>query len=285
MYKRQDPNVVDRHIQFSTAEGCDPDVVSMSDQLVVRDANMKVGIDTPTGVKRGVRARGRKTFVQPMGVAQFDRSGSGVFSAPMGAQDHSGNLLSPRVAMEGDKGPVVQREIRAPGGVDGTDAVNCATSRVASGLGRHEYGAATPSDVADCPGESSAGTNVVASGHSVDEPSAHVGSAALPSDNVVANQGADCNLSGAHRIADLPDDSMSWGHISSNCTRARGTAECRTAAGNIPDIVEQHTAAGDSRSSDTCAGFPPYDSVVTERPVIAEGAVTPNSVISPGVES
>jgi len=43
-----DQSVVDRHIQFSTAEGCDPDVVSMSDQSVVRDANVKVGVDTPT---------------------------------------------------------------------------------------------------------------------------------------------------------------------------------------------------------------------------------------------
>ena len=195
-------------MQFSTAEGCDPDVVSMSDQSVVRDAHVKVGIDTPTGVKSGVRARGRKTFVQPMGVAQFDRSGSGVFSAPMGAQESSGNLLSPKVATEGDKGPVVQ---------DGKDGVNCATSRVASGLGRHECGAATPSEVAnrhgietrlDSLGGSSAGANVVARGRLPNEPSLHVGSAALPSDSVVVDQGMDRNLSGAHSIADLPDDSM-----------------------------------------------------------------------------
>jgi len=160
------------------------------------------------------------------------------------------------VATEGDQGPVVQ---------DGKDGVNCATSRVASGLGRQQCGAATPSEVANRHGietrldsldGSSAGTHVVARGRLPNEPSLHVESAALPSDSVVVDQGTDRNLSGAHSIADLPDDSMSWGHISSDCAGARDTTECCATAGDIPDIVEQHTAAGDSRSSDTCEGFP-----------------------------
>jgi len=217
-----------------------------------------------------------------MGVAQFDRSGSGVLSAPMGTQERSDNLLSPKVATEGDKGPVVQ---------DGKDGVNCATSRVASSLGRHECGAEMPSEVANRRGietrldsldGSSAGANVVARGRLPNEPSLHVESAALPSDSVVVDQGTDRSLSGAHSIADLPDDNMSWGHMSSDCARARNTMECCATAGDIPDIVEQHTAAGDSRSSDTCEGFPLCDSVVAERPAHNDGAVAPSSVAEEG---
>jgi len=119
----------------------------------------------------------------------------------------------------------------------------------------------TPSDVADRRGmetrldrldESSAGANVVASGRLANEPSSHVGSAALPNDSIVADQGADCKISVADCIADLQDDSMSRGNTSSDCARARGTAECRATAGNIPTIVEQYTAAGDSRNFFTC---------------------------------
>jgi len=140
----------------------------------------------------------------------------------------------------------------------GTDGVDHATDRFASGLGRHESGAATPSDVADRRGietrpdrlgESSAGANVVARGRLANEPSLHVGSAALPSGSMNAN--ADADRSGADRIADLQGDSMSSGTTSSDCARARNTAECRAAVGSIPDVVEQHTAAGDSRNLDT----------------------------------
>jgi len=186
------------------------------------------------------------------------------------------------VVTEGDKSPVVQ---------DGKDGVNCATSRVASGFGRHECGATTPSEVANRHGTetrldsldgSSAGANVVARGRLPNEPSLHVESAALPSNSVVVDQGMDHSLSGAHSIADLPADSMSWGHISSACARASDTTECCATARDIPDIVEQHTAAGDSRSSDTCEGFPLCDSVVAERPVIEDGVETPSSAIEEG---
>jgi len=111
------------------------------------------------------------------------------------------------------------------------------------------------------------------------EPFLHVESAALPSDSVVVDKDAARNLSGAHSIADLPDDSMSWGHISSDCARVSDTTECCATAG---DIAEQHTAAGDSRSSDTCAGFPPCDGMVNERPDHTEGAASPSSVIVGG---
>jgi len=76
---------------------------------------------------------------------------------------------------------------------------------------------------------------------------------------------------------------MSRGNISSDCGTARGTAECRATAGNIPDIVEQciDTAAGDSRNLSTCADFPLCDSVVTESSLIDEGAATPSAVEFP----
>jgi len=198
---------------------------------------------------------------------------------PRGAQERSGNLLSPKVAMEGDKGPVVQ---------DDTDGVNCATSRVATGLGWHECGAATPSEAANSRGietrldrssESGAG-KCGCEGSFANEPSLHVECAALPSDSV--NTNADADRIGADRMADLRRDSMSSGITSSDCCSARNTAECRAAVGSDPDVVEQHTAAGDSRSSDTCAGFPPCDGMVTERPDHTEGAASPSSVMEEG---
>jgi len=230
-----DPSVVGSHIQFSTVEGSHPDVAATSGQSAVKDATPPIGIETPTGVRKGVRSRGRKWSVQPMAMTEFARRDSEKFSAPRGAQERSGNLLSPKVAMEGDKGPVVQ---------DDTGGVNCATSRVASGLGRHECGAA------------------------------------LPSDNVNAN--ADADRIGADRMADLQGDSMSSGIASSDCGSARNTAECRAAVGSDPDVMEQQTAAGDSRSSDTCAGFPSCDGMVNERPDHTEGAASPSSVMEEG---
>ena len=112
------------------------------------------------------------------------------------------------------------------------------------------------------------------------EPSLHVGSAALPSDSVNAN--ADTDSIGADRMTDLRGDSMSSGITSSDCCSAGNTAECRAAVGSDLDLVEQHTAAGDNRSSDTCAGFPPCDGMVTERPDQTEGAASPSSVIEEG---
>ena len=185
-------------------------------------------------------------------------------------------------------------EVRAAEGQRGTNGVNRATNRFASGLGRHECGAVTPSDVADRRGmktrldqldERSAGADVVARGRLANEPSSHVGSAALPSDSIVADQGADRKISVADRIADLHDDSMSKGNTSSDCARARGTMDCRATAGDIPTIVEQYTAAGDSRTLDTCKDFPLCDSVVAERqgvetlsPASKGGAASPSAV-------
>ena len=125
--------------------------------------------------------------------------------------------------------------------------------------------------------ESGAGANVVVRGRLPNEPSLHVECAALPSDSVNAN--ADADSIGADRMADLRGDSMSSSDASSDCARARQTAECRAAVGSDPDIVEQHTAAGDNRSSDTCAGFPPCDGMVNERPDHTEGAASPSSVM------
>jgi len=149
-----------------------------------------------------------------------------------------------------------------------------------------------PSDVADRRGietrqdrlsESSAGANVVARGRLANEPSVHVGSAALPSGSMNAN--ADADRSVADRIADLQGDSMSSSNTSSDCARARNTAECRAAVGSIPDVVERHTAAGDSRNVDTCEGFPLCDSVIAERrgvqtpsPASDGGAASPSAV-------
>jgi len=264
----------------------------MPGQSAVRGATTTLGIEMQTGVLSGVNSRGRKNFVQPMGMAEFDRSDSGEFSAPMGARESSEVR-----AAEGRHGKSEVRfaegrhgksEVRAAAGQHGTSGVNHATNRFASGLGRHEGGAVTPSDVADRRGietrpdrlgESSAGANVVASGRLANELSSHVGSTALPSDSIVADQGADRSISGADRIADLHDDSMSRGNISSDCARARGAAECRAGAGNIPAVVEQHTAAGDSRNLATCADFPLCDSVNDA------GAATPSQVIDNGTAS
>ena len=261
-----------------------------------------------TGVLSGVNSRGRKNFVQPMGMAEFARSDNGEFSVPMGARKFEGDLLSPMGATgsheverevraaEGQHGKGEVRaaegqhgtsEVRAAGGQHGTNGVNRATNRFVSGLGQHECGAVTPSDVADRRGmetrldrlgESSVGANVGARGRLANEPSLHVESAALPSDSIAADQGADRSINVADRTADLQDDSMSWGNTSSDCARARGTAECRATAGNIPDIVEQYIAAGDNRNLVTCAAFPLCDSVVTERSVF-EGAAMPSSVV------
>jgi len=205
-----DPSVVDRHIQFPTAEGCDPDVVTTSGQSAVRDATTTIGIETPTGVRSGVSSRGRKNFVKPMGVAEFARSDGGKFSAPMGAREF-GEVH----AAGGQHG---KSAVYVAGGQHSTNEVDRATNRFASGVDRHENGAAMPSDVADrrgietrpdCLGESSADANMVARGRLANEPSSHVGSAALPSDSKVADQGAARNLSGAGSTADLHSDSMS----------------------------------------------------------------------------
>jgi len=265
-----DPSVVDRHIQFSTVEGSHPDVVTTSGQSAVQDATTPIGIEMPTGVRKRVRSRGRENFVQPMGMANFVRGDSGKFSAPMGAREFEGDLLSPgsttrshavsaqfSVPMgarkfEGDllspgsatgshgvseqfSAPMGAREfsgVRVAEGQHGTNGVDHATNRFWSGWGRHESGAATPSDVADRRGietrqdrlgASSAGANVVARGRLANEPSLHVGSAALPSGSMNAN--ADVDRSGADHIADLQDDSMSSSNASSDCARARNTAE------------------------------------------------------------
>jgi len=94
-------------------EGFCPKFVSMTGQSAVRDATTTVGIETPTGVSSGVSSRGRKNFVKPMGVAEFARGDSGKFSAPMGAQNYEGDLLSP-VCATGSQG--VSEQFSAPMG-------------------------------------------------------------------------------------------------------------------------------------------------------------------------
>jgi len=248
-------------------------------------------------------------FSAPMGSREFkgdsfspecatrSHTVSGEFSVPMGARKFAGDLLSPGCATgshgvsEQFSAPMGAREfgaVRVAGGQHGINGVDHATDRFASGLGRHESGAATRSDVADSHGietrldrrgESSAGANVVARGRLANEPSLHVGSTALPSDSMNAN--ADADRIEADRIADLQGDSMSSGTTSSDCARARNTAECRVAVGRIPDVVEQHTAAGDSCNLDTCEGFPLCDSVIAERP----GVETPSANVEGGTAS
>jgi len=96
--------------------GYDPDVVAISSQSAVRDATTTVGIDTPTRVYSGVNSRGRKSFVEPMGMAELARSDSGEFSAPMGAQNFEGDLLSPMGATGSHE---VECEVRAAKGQHG----------------------------------------------------------------------------------------------------------------------------------------------------------------------
>jgi len=222
---------------------------------------------------------------------------SSEFSVPMGARKFEGDLLSPGGAIrshgvsEQFSAPMGAREfgdVRVGEGQHGINGIDHATDRFASGLGRHESGAATPSDVAHSRGietrqarhsESGAGANVVARGRLANEPSLQVECTALPSDSMNAN--ADAVRSVADRMADLRGDSMSSGITSSDCARARNTAECRAAVGSIPDVVEQHVAAGDSRNLGVCAGFPLCQSVITESP----GIERPSSVVDGGAAS
>ena len=309
-----DPHVVDGQVQFKTVEGSSPDSVAISSQSAVRDAKQNAGIESPTFVRNSERSCGRRNFVQPMGMAEFDRSESGEFSAPMGARKFGGDLLSPRGATGSHE---VECEVYAAEGQHDQSAVytaegqhdqngECrATNRFASGLGRQACGAVSPSDVADRRGiearpdrlgVSGAGANVVARGRLANEPSSHVESAALPSDSIVATEDADRSILDGHsahdmsvadRIADLPDDSMSRGNISSDCGKARGTAaECRATTGSISDcstISEQctDTAAGASRNLTACADFSLCDSAHTASAVVDEGAATPSVVESP----
>jgi len=169
-----DQSVVDRHIQFSTVEGSHPDVVTIPGQSAVQGATTPIGIEMPTGVRKGVSSRGRKNFVQPMGVAEFVRCDSGEFSAPMGARKFEGDLFSPGCAtrshavseqfsvpmgarkFEGDllspecatgshgvseqfSAPMGAREfrdVRVAEGQHGINDVDRATNRFRSGLGR-----------------------------------------------------------------------------------------------------------------------------------------------------
>ena len=311
-------------------EGSHPDVVATPGQSAVQGATPPIGIETPIGVRKGVSSRGRKIFVQPMGMANFVRGDSGQFSAPMGAREFEGDSFSPESAtrshtvdaqfsvpmgarkFEGDlllpgsatgshgvsgkfSAPMGAREfsgVRVAEGQHGTTGVDHATNRFRSGLGQHESGAATPSDVAHsrgietrlgCHSESGAGANVVARGRLANEPSLHVECAALPSDSMNAN--ADADRIGADRMADLQGDSMSSGITSSDCTRARNTAECRAAVGSIPDVVEQYITAEGNRNLDTCEGFPLCESVITEHPGVERpssasdgGAASPSAV-------
>ena len=94
-----DPSVVGRHIQFSTVEGSHPDVVATPDQSAVQGATPPVGIETPTGVRKGVSSRRRKNFAQPMGMANFVRGDSGEFSAPMGAENSRETRFRQRVQL------------------------------------------------------------------------------------------------------------------------------------------------------------------------------------------
>jgi len=279
-------------------EGSHPDVAATSGQSAIKDATTPIGIETPTGVRKGVRSRGRKRSVQPMGMTEFARRDSSEISAPMGAGKFPRDLYSTEGAT---RSHTVSDEFSVPmgaGEIDGvraaegqhsTNDVDLATDHFASGLGRHESGAATPSGVVHSRGietrldrssGSSAGANVVARGRLPNEPSLHVGCTALPSDSV--NTNVDADRIGADRMAALRGDSMSSGITSSDCCSARNTAECRAAVGSDPNVVEQHTAAGDSRSSDTCAGFPPCDGMVNERPDHTEGAASPSSVMEEG---
>jgi len=139
-------------------EGSHPDVAAISGQSAIKDATPPIGIETPTGVRKGVRSRGRKRSVQPMGVTECARRDSGEISAPMGAGEFHGDLYSPEGATrshgvrEKFSAPMGAGEfegVRVAEGHHGTNGVDHATDRFASGLGRHESGAATPSDVAD----------------------------------------------------------------------------------------------------------------------------------------
>jgi len=234
-------------------EGSHQDVVATPGQSAVQSATPPIGIETPTGVRKGVSSRGRKNFVQPMGRAGFVRGDSGEFSAPMGAREFEGDSFSPESATRshtvdaqfsvpmgarkfgGDllspesatgshgvsekfSAPMGAREfggVHVAEGQHGTSGVDHATDRFRSGLGQHESGAVTPSDVANRRGietrqdrlsESGAGANVVARGRLANEPSLHVECAALPGDSVNAN--ADADRIGADRMADLQGDSM-----------------------------------------------------------------------------
>jgi len=125
--------------------------------------------------------------------------------------------------------------------------------------------------------------------------------AALPSVSTVATQDADRSIldgysahdmSVADRIADGCLSSQDFSavclthadsNISSDCGRARGTAQCRATAGNVPAIVEQRTdtAAGDGRNLTACADFPLCASAHNASAVVDEGAATPTAVEFP----
>ena len=94
-------------------EGSHPDVAATSGQSAVKDATPPIGIETPTGVRKGVRSRGRKRSVHPMGMTEFARRDSGEISAPMGAGKFQGDLYSPEGAT-GSHG--VSEKLSAPMG-------------------------------------------------------------------------------------------------------------------------------------------------------------------------
>ena len=142
-------------------------------------------------------------------MAEFDRSKSGEFSAPMGARKFGGDLLSPRSATGSHE---VECEVHAAEGQHETNGECRATNRFASGLGQQACSAVTPSDVADRRGmetrldrlgASGASANVDAGGRLANEPSSHVGSAALPSDSTEATQDADRSILDGQRAYDM----------------------------------------------------------------------------------
>jgi len=291
-----DPYVVDGQFQLNTVEGSSPESVAISSQSAVRDAKQNAGSASPTFVCSSQSPCGHSDSVQPMGMAESGRSESGEFSAPMGARKFRGDLLLPRGATGSQE---VECEVYAAEGQHYQNGECHATNRFASGLGWQAYGAVSPSDVVDRRGIETglnrlgvhgAGANVVARGRLANEPSLHVESAALPSVSTVATQDADRSIldgKGAHdisvadRIADLQDDSMSGGNISSDCGTARGTAQCRATAGNVPDVEEQLYTVGDS--SMRTGGERAVLDEHTASAVVDEGAATPSVVEFPNL--
>ena len=268
-------NVVDGLSQFYTVEGRRPESVTMSGQLAIGDARQSVGIDKPTRVRgaiendggestpfgrKGRRSCGRKNFVQPMGSAEFGRSDSGEFYAPMGARNFMGDLFSPE--------SVTQSHCEDAQFVASMDARNlegellsseCATmysesEEYSAPMGARKFvGDLASSECASKSHEVKSKVRATGCSHGNSwvlvrlsrttyglephDPSV-VSPGAVTNNNV--HRGADCSLFGsvAGRIADIRGSRGAWGYVSVDCFNAIGTVGCCAIDGSIQVYVE-----------------------------------------------